>query len=57
MKKLAEIAKSEGQELIQREGGRHTVVKIGDRVESVPRHTEINELTAKSIIKKMEGKK
>jgi len=55
MKRLAKIAKSEGANLELREGGNHTVVRIGDRVESVPRHNEIAELLAQKIIRKMEG--
>ncbi len=32
------------------EGGRHTKIKIGTKVLIVPRHREINELTAQGII-------
>lgn len=35
-----------------REGGNHTVYVKGDKTESIPRHDEINENLAKSIIKK-----
>lgn len=56
MKRLSQIAKNEGTALEIREGGSHTVVKIGNRQDSVPRHNEINENTAKAIIRKMEGK-
>lgn len=35
-----------------REGGSHTVYTNGKEVEPIPRHTEINEITAKSIIKR-----
>lgn len=34
-----------------REGGSHTVYVKGDKTESIPRHNEINEKLAKSIIK------
>lgn len=37
-----------------REGGSHTVIRIGDRQSAVPRHREINELTARAIIEHME---
>jgi mRNA interferase HicA len=56
MKRLAEIAKQQGVELDVREGGSHTVVRIGEKVQPVPRHGEINEITAKAIIRKMGGK-
>lgn len=56
MKRLAEVAKRDGEDLIVTEGGRHTKVQIGDRFDVVPRHTEINEKTARGIIRKMEGR-
>jgi len=55
MRRLRQIAQSEGLELKVREGSRHTVVAIGDRIDVVPRHNEINEHTARRIIRKMEG--
>lgn len=56
MKRLRKIAKAEGVEVETREGGSHTVVKIGERQTTVPRHNEINEITAKAILKQMEPK-
>ena len=35
-----------------RSGGNHDIWTNGEKIEPVPRHAEINELTAKSIIKK-----
>ena len=35
-----------------REGGGHTVYTNGRETEPIPRHSEINEITAKSIIKR-----
>lgn len=35
-----------------REGGAHTVYTNGKDTEPIPRHNEINEITAKSIIKR-----
>ena len=35
-----------------REGGNHTIYTNGKNTEQVPRHNEINEITAKSIIKR-----
>ena len=35
-----------------RNGGKHDVYKRGSDEEQVPRHTEINEMLAKSIIRK-----
>lgn len=42
-----------GVEYREVEGGNHTKVWIGDQQTVVARHTEINELTAKSILKHM----
>lgn len=56
LKKLKAIAKAEGLEVEMREGGSHTVVTIGGRQTTVPRHNEVNEITAKAIIKHMEPK-
>lgn len=53
MKKLDRIAKAAGEELEIREGGRHTVVRVGDKQTAVPRHGEINEITARKILKEM----
>ncbi len=37
---------------ILREGANHTILTNGDVVEPLPRHNEINENLAKSLIKK-----
>ncbi|GHU40803.1 hypothetical protein FACS1894111_02050 [Clostridia bacterium] len=36
----------------EREGGKHTVYKKGNKIEEVPRHRDINEELAKSIIRR-----
>lgn len=54
MKRLKQIAKDKGEVLEQEEGANHTKVRIGDRKSTVPRHNEVNELTAKGIIKHFE---
>ena len=38
---------------VLREGGEHTIYTNGEKCEPIPRHKEINEITAKSIIKRM----
>ncbi|GAB19368.1 hypothetical protein GOEFS_082_00020 [Gordonia effusa NBRC 100432] len=55
IKRLGKVAKAKGERLILTEGGSHTLAAIGDRKTTIPRHNEINELTAKSIIKYMEA--
>jgi len=37
---------------LEREGGKHTIYTNGKDEEPIPRHNEINEITAKSIIKR-----
>jgi len=36
----------------ERHGGKHDIYQRGDQTEEVPRHREINEITAKNILKK-----
>ena len=56
LRRLAQIAKAQGLEMRLTEGGSHTKVTIGNRTDVVPRHAEINEMTAKAIIRKLEGR-
>lgn len=56
MRKLRDIARERRVEMEIEEGGRHTKVRIEDRTTVVPRHNEINEHTARSIIKYMEDR-
>ncbi|GHU40234.1 hypothetical protein FACS1894111_00540 [Clostridia bacterium] len=37
-------------------GGNHDTYKRGNDTEQIPRHKEINEITAKNILKKWESK-
>jgi hypothetical protein len=37
-----------------RQGGQHTLYQLGSTKVSVPRHSEINEMTAQSIMKDLE---
>lgn len=53
LKKIARIAKDAGEELESREGANHTVFKFGDKQTVVPRHSEVNEITAKAILKQL----
>ena len=40
--------------IFYRHGGKHDIYKRGSNEEQIPRHTEINELLARKIIKKWE---
>ncbi len=53
MRALRSAAREQGLELIVVEGGNHTKVMIGTRRSVVPRHSEINELTARAILTQM----
>lgn len=39
--------------MVTTEGGSHTKVSIGENHTVVPRHNEINEITARAILKQM----
>lgn len=53
-KKVNQLAKRHGLTAQWEEGGNHSKVTVGHLTTTVPRHTEINELTAKGIIKYLE---
>ncbi|MDO5695067.1 MAG: hypothetical protein Q4G38_05255 [Aeriscardovia aeriphila] len=54
--KLSALAKQYGESITWSEGGNHSKVTIGNIMTAIPRHTEINEITAKQIIKYFERK-
>ncbi len=53
MKRLAARAKAEGVDLQLTEGANHTKVRIGDLQAVVPRQIEVNEITARAILRQM----
>lgn len=53
LKKLRKHARENGYVLEVTEGAKHTKIRMGERMTVVPRHAEINEMTAKSILKQM----
>ncbi|OMQ14498.1 hypothetical protein A7K94_0216200 [Modestobacter sp. VKM Ac-2676] len=55
LKRLHELANARGLTMETVEGASHTKVRIGDLQTVVPRHAEINEITAKAILKQMTG--
>ncbi len=54
MKRITAIAKTKGVTAVYEEGGSHTKVTVGDRQTVIPRHREINEITARKIIDQLE---
>ena len=55
-KDLIKLFKDNGWWVL-REGNEHTIMTNGKNIDEVPRHTEINEILAKKIIKRWELKK
>ncbi len=53
MRRLAKHANKVGADMVLTEGGSHTKVVIGNQRTVVPRHNEVNEMTAKAILKQM----
>ena len=51
LKKLAQIGPRE----LLREGANHTLYRVNGNPVTIPRHREINELTAKAILKDAKG--
>ena len=54
-KDLEKRLRRAGWQLV-RHGGRHDIWSNGEGEVAIPRHNEINEYTAKAIIKEAEGK-
>lgn len=55
LRKLRAIAKAKGLQLVEvRDRGDHEILRVGDKQVSVPRHREINEITAGKIIATVE---
>ncbi len=57
VKRINRIAKAQGVKAIYTEGTRHTHVRVGECRTTLPRHSDVNELTAKGILKFLEGGK
>lgn len=53
-KRLNQLAKAKGTTAQWKEGGNYSKVTIKGITSTVPRHSEINEITAKSIVKYFE---
>ena len=50
-RQINQLAKEKGATAQWKEGGNHTKVTIKNVTTTIPRHNDINEITAKSIIK------
>lgn len=57
IRKIAKEAKRQDVSWrLHREGSKHSVYSLDDEIIPVPRHAEINELTARGILKQCEPK-
>jgi hypothetical protein len=55
-KKIKDAAKAAGFEwVLVRHGGQHDLWRCGTTIVTIPRHNELNELTAQSILKRLEA--
>lgn len=54
--KINSLARELGLQAEYTEGGQHTKVKLGDKQSVIPRHREINEITAQKILRHLEAK-
>lgn len=57
VKQINKIAKEQGLTAEYSEGGRHTKVTLGEKHTTLPRHSEVNELTARGILTYLKGEK
>lgn len=55
IERINRIAKAAGQPVTYAEGANHTQVHLAGKQTTIPRHSEINEHTARSILKYLEG--
>jgi hypothetical protein len=51
MQELARLARTSNVTMTVTEGGKHTKVELGSMTLIVPRHNEVNEMTARGILK------
>jgi len=51
LRQITAIAKRKNMTATFKEGGAHTMVQIGGKATTIPRHNEINEHTARGILK------
>lgn len=54
-KRVNEMARARGLEVVWQEGSRHAKVTVGSKQTTVPRHSEINEITAQAILRYLFG--
>jgi len=55
IRRINRIAKDQHLNAVFTEGGGHTRVQVGGKQTTIPRHSDVNELTAKSILRYLKG--
>lgn len=55
VRRINKLAKAKGLTATYTEGGSHTKVQLGGLQTTIPRHSEINEMTARGILRYLEG--
>ena len=54
-RQISELAKSKGLLVFWEEGSSHTKVSVGNRQTTIPRHSEVNEITSRAILRYLFG--
>lgn len=54
-KTIRERTRSRGLIVTWCEGANHTKVRVGDKTTTIPRHSEVNEITARAILEYLFG--
>lgn len=54
-KRINELARLRGLAVTWQEGASHTKVSVGERQSTIPRHAEVNEITARAILRHLFG--
>ena len=54
-RQISELAKSKGLLVFWEEGSSHTKVSVGNRQTTIPRHSEVNEITSRAILRHLFG--
>ena len=55
IRRVNRIAKAKGLKAVYTEGAKHTHVVLGARWTTIPRHSDINEYTARAILDYLAG--
>lgn len=54
-RRISELAKSRGLSVVWEEGSNHTKASVGGKQTTIPRHSEVNEITSRAILRYLFG--